>query len=159
MQEQVKDGIVKTDKDSLQTASYSQNLPGQHGLALALVEAGSIADVQGVMRAARRFHLPVVSQNRFTSTVVGADAVDHAIILSTAKMSKILELNAEDAYAVVQPGVINNDLDQAARKQGLFYAPDPASKKMSGIGGNVATNAGGLSGVRYGSTRDKTSWA
>ncbi|MGZ1267030.1 hypothetical protein ACXO7F_09075 [Lactobacillus delbrueckii subsp. bulgaricus] len=70
---------------SLQTvSSYSQNLPGQHGLALALVEAGSIADVQGVMRAARRFHLPVVSQNRFTSTVVGADAVDHAIILSTA---------------------------------------------------------------------------
>ena len=154
LQEQVKDGIVKTDKDSLQTVSYSQNLPGQHGLALALVEAGSIADVQGVMRAARRFHLPVVSQNRFTSTVVGADAVDHAIILSTAKMNKILELNAEDAYAVVQPGVINNDLDQAARKQGLFYAPDPASKKMSGIGGNVATNAGGLSGVRYGSTRD-----
>ncbi len=50
LQEQVKDGIVKTDKDSLQTASYSQNLPGQHGLALALVEAGSIADVQGVMR-------------------------------------------------------------------------------------------------------------
>ncbi len=84
LQEQVKDGIVKTDKDSLQTVSYSQNLPGQHGLALALVEAGSIADVQGVMRAARRFHLPVVSQNRFTSTVVGADAVDHAIILSTA---------------------------------------------------------------------------
>lgn len=154
LQEQVKDGIVKTDKDSLQTVSYSQNLPGQHGLALALVEAGSIADVQGVMRAARRFHLPVVSQNRFTSTVFGADAVYHAIILSTAKMNKILELNAEDAYAVVQPGVINNDLDQAARKQGLFYAPDPASKKMSGIGGSVATNAGGLSGVRYGSTRD-----
>lgn len=51
LQEQVKDGIVKTDKDSLQTVSYSQNLPGQHGLALALVEAGSIADVQGVTAA------------------------------------------------------------------------------------------------------------
>lgn len=48
-------------------------------------------------------------------------------------MNKILELNADDAYPVVQPGVINNDLDQATRKQGLFYAPDPASKKMSGI--------------------------
>ncbi|MDD6415737.1 MAG: FAD-binding protein [Lactobacillus porci] len=56
--------------------------------------------------------MPVVSQNRFTSTVVGADAVEHAIILSTAKMNKILELNADDAYPVVQPGVINNDLDQ-----------------------------------------------
>lgn len=59
LQEQVKDGIVKTDKDSLQTASYSQNLPGQHGLALALVEAGSITDVQGVMRAASCFPEPL----------------------------------------------------------------------------------------------------
>lgn len=50
--------------------------------------------------------------------------------------------------------MVNGDLDQAARKEGLFYAPDPASKPMSGIGGNIATNAGGLSGVRYGATRD-----
>ena len=82
-----KDGIVKTDKDSLQTASYSQNLPGQHGLALALVEAGSIADVQescGLPAASTCQLFPRTA----SSTVVGADAVDHAIILSTAKMNK-----------------------------------------------------------------------
>ncbi|WP_251546532.1 FAD-binding oxidoreductase [Limosilactobacillus caecicola] len=151
---QVTDGTVVTDPEKVDEHSYSKQLAGQHGPALAFIEAGSIADVQGVMKAARRFHIPVVTQNRFTSTVIGADAVDGAFILSTAKMDQILELNTEDAYAVVQPGVINNDLDQAARQHGLFYAPDPASKKMSGIGGNVATNAGGLSGVRYGSTRD-----
>lgn len=154
LKSQVTDGTVQTDAETLQKASYSQNLPGDHQPAIAFIEAGSIADVQGVMKAARKYHVPVVTQNKFTSTVVGADAVDGAFILSTAKMNKILELNSDDAYAVVQPGVINNDLDQAARKHGLFYAPDPASKNISGIGGNVATNAGGLSGVRYGSTKD-----
>ncbi|QLL70052.1 FAD-binding oxidoreductase [Lactobacillus sp. 3B(2020)] len=150
----VTDGEVFIDHDMLEKQSFSANLPGQHGLAIAFVEAKSVEDVQGVMATARKFHLPVVTQNRFTSTVVGADAVDGAVILSTAKMDQILELNQTDAYAVVQPGVINAKLDEAARKQGLFYAPDPASKPMSGIGGNIATNAGGLSGVRYGSTRD-----
>lgn len=154
LQKQVVDGTVVTDEQELQKHSYSPNLPGQHGPAIAFVSAQSIADVQGVMATARKFHIPVVTQNRFTSTVIGADAVDGAVILSTAKMDKIIELNEDDAYAVVQPGVINADLDKAARQHGLFYAPDPASKKMSGIGGNIATNAGGLSGVRYGSTRD-----
>ena len=69
-------------------------------------------------------------------------------------MNKIIELNTIDGYAVVQPGVVNGDLDAAARKEGYFYAPDPASRPYSGIGGNIATNAGGLSGVKYGSTRD-----
>lgn len=154
LKKQVKDGAVSTDENNIKKHSYSSNLPGQHGPAIAFVSAYSVADVQGVMATARKFHIPVVTQNRFTSTVIGADAVDGAIILSTAKMDKILELNQEDAYAVVQPGVINADLDKVARKQGLFYAPDPASKQMSGIGGNIGTNAGGLSGVRYGSTRD-----
>ena len=154
LKDNVTNGEVLTDHDTMEKQSYSANLPGQHGLAIAFVEAKSVEDVQGVMATARKFHLPVVTQNRFTSTVVGADAVDGAIILSTAKMNQILELNQTDAYAVVQPGVINAKLDEAARKQGLFYAPDPASKPLSGIGGNIATNAGGLSGVRYGSTRD-----
>lgn len=154
LKDNVTNGEVLTDHDTMEKQSYSANLPGQHGLAIAFVEAKSVEDVQGVMATARKFHLPVVTQNRFTSTVVGADAVDGAIILSTAKMNQILELNQTDDYAVVQPGVINAKLDEAARKQGLFYAPDPASKPLSGIGGNIATNAGGLSGVRYGSTRD-----
>lgn len=154
LKDQVKDGQVLTDEESLKKGSFSANLPGDHKPAIAFIEAASVADVQGVFKAARKFHVPVVTQDRFTSTVVGADAVDNSFVLSTAKMNRIKELNVADSYAVVEPGVINNDLDQAARKEGLFYAPDPASKPMSGIGGNIATNAGGLSGVRYGSTRD-----
>ncbi len=154
LKQNVTAGTVQTDEETLQHQSYSAQVAGQHAPALAFISAKSVADVQGVMKVARQFHLPVVTQNRFTSTVIGADAVSGALLLSTAQMDKILELNTADAYAVVQPGVINGDLDKEARKHGLFYAPDPASKPMSGIGGNIGTNAGGLSGVRYGSTRD-----
>ncbi|MCT7875637.1 MAG: FAD-binding oxidoreductase, partial [Lactobacillus iners] len=121
---------------------------------LAFIEAHSTADIQNALAIARKYHLPVITQNKFTSTVIGADASDNALILSTAKLNKIIELNTIDGYAVVQPGVVNGDLDAAARKEGYFYAPDPASRPYSGIGGNIATNAGGLSGVKYGSTRD-----
>lgn len=85
---------------------------------------------------------------------MGADGVAHSFILSTKQMNQIIEIDKEDSVAVVQPGVINGDLDQAARKQGMFYAPDPGSKPLSGIGGNVATNAGGMSTVKYGATKD-----
>lgn len=74
---------------------------------------------------------------------MGSDGIDGAIILSTRKLNRILEISKDDSLAVVQPGVVNGDLDQAARKQGLFYAPDPGSKPISSIGGNVSTNAGG----------------
>jgi glycolate oxidase len=95
-----------------------------------------------------------VTQDHFTSTVIGADGIEGSLLLSTAKMNKILELNKEDSLAVVEPGVLNSDLDKAARAQGLFFAPDPGSKTTSGIGGNVATNAGGMSTVKYGSTKE-----
>ena len=70
------------------------------------------------------------------------------------RMNRILDLNPDDETAVVEPGVINADLNAAAAVHGLMYAPDPASFKMSTIGGNVATNAGGLRCAKYGVTRD-----
>lgn len=119
-----------------------------------MIEAHSTADIQGTLQTARKYHVAVVPQDQFTSTVVGADGVAHSFILSTKQMNQIIEIDKEDSVAVVQPGVINGDLDQAARKQGMFYAPDPGSKPLSGIGGNVATNAGGMSTVKYGATKD-----
>lgn len=74
--------------------------------------------------------------------------------MSLIKLNHIKEINKDDSIAVIEPGVINQDLDKAARKQGMFYAPDPASKPISSLGGNISTNAGGLSGVRYGATKD-----
>lgn len=148
-------GRVVTDPAALAKHSFSPNLTdADSGLALALIEAQTTGDVQGVLKTARKYHVPVVTQDRFTSTVIGADGIADSFILSTAGMNRIKEISKADSLAVVEPGVINGDLDQEARKQGMFYAPDPGSKPISGIGGNVATNAGGMSTVKYGATKD-----
>lgn len=152
---QVTDGQVFTDQATLTKYSFSPRLTDDDsGLALAYVEAHSTQDIQGVLRVTRKYHLPVIPQDQTTSTVIGADGLTGSVILSTAKMNRIIEISKADSVAVVQPGVINGDLDQEARKQGMFYAPDPGSKPISGIGGNVATNAGGMSTVKYGATKD-----
>ncbi|WP_125573556.1 FAD-binding oxidoreductase [Levilactobacillus huananensis] len=152
---QVKDGTVETDMATLKKQSFNANASGgESGLARAFIEVESVADIQGVLRTARKFHLPVIPQTTATSTVIGSDGQTGALILSTRQMNRILEIDKEDSVAVVQPGVVNGDLDQAARKRGLFYAPDPGSKPISSIGGNVSTNAGGMSTVRYGATKD-----
>ncbi|RRK10389.1 FAD-binding protein [Lactiplantibacillus garii] len=152
---QVLDGEVFTDHATLQKYSFSPKLTDDDsGLALAYVEAHSTRDIQGTLRVARKYHIPVVPQAQTTSTVIGADGITDGLILSTAKMNHILEISKADSIAVVEPGVINGDLDKEARKQGMFYAPDPGSKPISGIGGNVATNAGGMSTVKYGATKD-----
>ncbi|WP_137626790.1 FAD-binding oxidoreductase [Lactiplantibacillus pingfangensis] len=146
---------VFTDSDTLNKFSFSKRLTDDDsGLALAYIEAHSVADIQGTLKIARKYHLPVIPQSQATSTVIGSDGITGGLILSTAKMNHILEISKADSLAVVEPGVINGDLDKAAREQGMFYAPDPGSKPISGIGGNVMTNAGGMSTVKYGATKD-----
>ncbi|CAJ1224938.1 FAD-binding oxidoreductase [Lactiplantibacillus xiangfangensis] len=152
---QVTDGKVFTDKETLQKYSFSTKMTDEDsGLALAYVEAHSTRDIQGTLKIARKYHIPVVPQAQTTSTVVGSEGIEGSLLLSTVKMNRILEISKADSLAVVEPGVINGDLDKAAREQGMFYAPDPGSRPMSGIGGNVATNAGGMSTVKYGATKD-----
>ncbi len=124
------------------------------GKILAYVAVGDVDDIRGVLATARKFHLPVVPQGADTSTVIGADGINGGLILSVARLNHIKEISKDDSVAVVEPGVINQDLDVAARKQGMFYAPDPGSKPISSIGGNAATNAGGMSGVKYGATKN-----
>jgi FAD/FMN-containing dehydrogenases len=155
LKSQVTDGEVFTDPETLNKQSFSSKMTSDDsGLALAYIEAKSTKDIQGVMRVARKFHIPVIPQDQYTSTVVGADGLTGSFVLSTKQMNHIKEISRADSLAVVEPGVINGDLDKAAREQGMFYAPDPGSKPISGIGGNVATNAGGMSTVKYGATKD-----
>jgi glycolate oxidase len=84
----------------------------------------------------------------------GANAVEGCVVLSTERMRDIVEINSAERLAVVQPGVVNDELRRAVAEHGLWYPPDPASAPWSTIGGNVATNAGGLCCVKYGVTRD-----
>ncbi len=84
----------------------------------------------------------------------GANATDGCVVLDLSRMNQVLEIDRDNMTCVVQPGVVNNDLKAAVAEHGLWYPPDPASAPWSTIGGNVATNAGGLCCLKYGVTRD-----
>ena len=120
----------------------------------AVVFAESVEDVQVTVRACAARGVPVVARGAGTGVSGGAHASQGCVVLSLERMNRILDLNPDDETAVVEPGVINADLNAVAAPHGLMFAPDPASFRMSTIGGNVATNAGGLRCAKYGVTRD-----
>lgn len=119
-----------------------------------VVFAESTADVVAVMKFASERGLPVTTRGAGVGYVGGCVPVGGGIVLSLARMTRILELNPEDGVAIVQPGVITGDLQRAARSLGWDYPPDPASLDECSIGGNVATNAGGPRCLKYGVTRN-----
>jgi glycolate oxidase len=125
-----------------------------YGRAAAVVRPRSTAEVAAVVSACARHARPLVPRGAGTGLSGGANAVDGCVVLSTERMRDIVEIDEAERLAVVQPGVVNDDLRAAAAERGLWYPPDPASSPWSTIGGNVATNAGGLCCVKYGVTRD-----
>ncbi|WP_242910597.1 FAD-binding oxidoreductase [Actinomadura terrae] len=136
-------------------ASYARDRtflePGVPG---AVVRAREVKDVVATLRWADQHRVPVVPRGAGTGLAGGALAVDGCVVLALSEMNAVRELDPANALAVVEPGVITADLDRAARAHGLMYAPDPSSHEISTIGGNLATNAGGLRCVKYGVTRD-----
>jgi glycolate dehydrogenase FAD-linked subunit len=120
----------------------------------AVVLARSTDEVATTLRLAHEHGTPVVPRGAGSGLSGGANAIDGAITLSLERMTAVLEIDAADAIAVVQPGVVNDELRRQALARGLWYAPDPSSRDWCTIGGNVATNAGGLCCVKYGVTRD-----
>ena len=124
------------------------------GLPAAVVFPESADEVAAVLGAAYAAGIRVVPRGAGTGLSGAATAVDGEIVLSTARLGRILELSAEDEIAVVEPGVITAALDRAAAEYGLCYAPDPGSVEICTIGGNIATNAGGLRCAKYGVTRE-----
>ncbi|MGN9788806.1 FAD-binding oxidoreductase [Nonomuraea sp. ZG12] len=147
------DGRVLTDPDV--TDSYARDRTFvEPGKPIGVVLAASRDDVVTTLRWASEHRVPVVPRGAGTGLAGAATASEGALILSLARMTAIRELSPADEIAVVEPGVITADLDRAAREHGLMYAPDPSSYEISTIGGNLATNAGGLRCVKYGVTRD-----
>ena len=147
-------GQVAEDKETRTVYSADQGPLFERHLPLAVVWAESVDDVQNIVRACAAHNVPIVARGAGTGVSGGAHATRGCIVLSLERMNRILAVNADDETAVVEPGVINAELNAAAAEHGLMYAPDPASYKMSTIGGNVATNAGGLRCAKYGVTRD-----
>lgn len=119
-----------------------------------VVEATSTEQVQALLRLANTHSFPVTPRGAGTGLAGGSVPVSGGVVLSLAKMNRILAIEKDNLIAVVEPGVINQDLKDAVRKEGLFYPPDPASLDTSSIGGNAATNAGGPACLKYGTTRD-----
>ncbi|GAA1851935.1 FAD-linked oxidase C-terminal domain-containing protein [Pseudonocardia ailaonensis] len=120
----------------------------------AVVIAESVDDVVDTLRHAHAERIPVVTRGAGTGLSGGATAGDGTIVLDLSRLDRIREISVADQVAVVEAGVITADLDRAAGEHGLRYAPDPASVAISTIGGNIATNAGGLRCAKYGVTRD-----
>lgn len=114
----------------------------------------STKSVATILRFANRHTIPVTARGAGHGYVGGCVPVRGGIVLSLARMNRILEINAGDFVVVTQPGVITASLQNAVEKQKLFYPPDPASRKESFIGGNIVTNAGGPRCLKYGVTRD-----
>ena len=110
------------------------------------------SEVQRIVRLARRHGVPLVPRGAGTCVSGGAVAATGGIMLSFARMARILEVDPVNECAVVEPGVVNLDISRAAAPYGLFYAPDPSSQMVCTIGGNVAENSGGIHGVAYGVT-------
>jgi glycolate oxidase len=118
------------------------------------VRARSEAEVQHVVRTCAELGTPIVPRGAGTGLSGGANAVGGCVMLDLSQLNQVLEIDADNLVAVVQPGAINNDVKAAVAEHGLWYPPDPASAPWSTIGGNVATNAGGLCCLKYGVTRD-----
>jgi glycolate oxidase len=148
------DGAVVDDPDRLASYRNDQAVGAVAGQPAVVVFPRTTAQVSAVLSAAHARGVPVVPRGAGSGLSGGANAVDGCIVLCMERMTDIVEVNAADGYAVVEPGVVNNELREHVRGFGLWYAPDPASKDWCTIGGNVNTNAGGLCCVKYGVTRD-----
>lgn len=153
LREKVK-GKVTDDPISMDMYRRDQCLLTDAGEPLVVVHAASTDDVVATLKIANDALVPVVTRGTGTGLSGAANAIDGCIILSTAGMNSILGIDPVARTATVMAGVINGDLDREAKRHGLWYVPDPGSKDISSIGGNLATNAGGMCCAKYGVTGD-----
>jgi glycolate oxidase len=131
---------------------YSFDAYSEDRLPTAAVVPRDAREVGIAVRIARECGQPVVPRGAGTGLCGGAVPRNGGLVVSFARMNRLLELDARNKRARVQPGLINLDLSKAIASYGIFYAPDPASQKISTIGGNVGTNAGGPHCLSYGTT-------
>lgn len=145
---------VDVSEQTRQDARSDRSGHAAVGLPLAVVHAESVDDVQQTMWIATATRTPVVVRGAGTGLAGAANAGDGEIVLSLRRMDAVLEVRPDDLLAVVEPGILNADLNAHLAAHGLWWAPDPASRDISTVGGNIATGAGGLLCAKYGVVRD-----
>lgn len=154
LQEAVRADQVLTAADDRDAYAHDDAEWADFHRPLAVVLPESTDDVVAIVRWAAASGVPVVARGTGTGLSGGANAVEGSIVISLERMTRVVELDVAERVVIAEAGVINDDLRQAVAAEGLWYPPDPASYKISTIGGNVATNAGGICCVKYGVTRD-----
>ncbi|WP_293695148.1 FAD-linked oxidase C-terminal domain-containing protein [uncultured Agrococcus sp.] len=152
--EGLSEGALSNDSAELSAARADRSGKIADGMPIAVVHAQSVEDVQHVMRVAHAHGIPVVPRGAGTGLAGAAIAGSNSISLSLLRMNRMLEVNAADQLAVVEPGILNATLNEQLEPHGFWWAPDPASRAISTVGGNIATNAGGLLCAKYGVTRE-----
>lgn len=143
-----------SDPDVLEGFSHDRAFWSFGARPLAMVRVRATTEVQSLARWATRHRVALVPRGAGTGVSGGANASSGCVIVNFERMNRILAVDRSAMLAVVQPGVLNAELKRAAQEVGLWYPPDPSSYEISTLGGNVATNAGGLCCVKYGVTRD-----
>lgn len=144
---------VVTDRDILEKYSRDEtsNLECFPDI---LIRARSTEDVSKTLKICNEYKIPVTPRGAGTGVTGGAVPVNGGVVLSLELLNRIIEIDKENMVAVVEPGVITGDIQNAVASMGLMYPPDPASLETCSIGGNVAENAGGPRAVKYGTTKD-----
>ncbi len=146
-------GVVLTDQDAVEKYRYDWSRDAAAGVPVAVVRADDARHVQTAVRWAGEHGVPVVPRGAGSGLSGGSTAVDGGIVVSLERM-RAVGIDPDCQVAVVEPGAFNAEVKAAAAKVGLWYPPDPSSFEICSIGGNIATNAGGLCCVKYGVTTD-----
>lgn len=147
------DGVAVTDPDTVEKYRYDWSRDSAAGTPAVVVRAEDAGQVQTAVRWAAAHGVPVVPRGAGSGLSGGSSAVDGGMVLSLERM-RAVEIDTECQVAVVEPGALNAEVKKAAGAHGLWYPPDPSSYEICSIGGNIATNAGGLCCVKYGVTTD-----
>lgn len=154
LREIVGEGYVLTSPEDLVCYSYDASQPTLDQLPGAVVIPGSVEEVVAILRLANEMGFKVVPRGSGTNLSGGTVPPPGGVVINMLRMDRILEVDERNLTATVEPGVITDVLQREVESRGLFYPPDPASSAICTIGGNVAENAGGLRGLKYGVTKD-----
>ncbi len=153
LRSELPDHVVLTDPDVVEGYRYDWSHDLAAGRPVAVVRAEDAEQVQAAVRWAARHGVPVVPRGAGSGLSGGSTAVEGGLVLSLERM-RAIDIDTDCQVAVVEPGALNREVKLAAAEHGLWYPPDPSSYEICSIGGNVATNAGGLCCVKYGVTTD-----
>ena len=160
MDEKIKQALIEivgeeSYTDSLiDMVSFSYDASEHSHRPTCAVWAESAEQISEILKLSSREKIPVIPRGAGTGLSGMAVPIEGGIVLDLSRMNSIMKISIEDRLSIVQPGVVYVDLEKALSPFGFFFPPDPASGKVSTLGGNVATNAGGLKGAKYGTTRD-----